>query len=232
MSGGNNSALTKLVGRIFPKVPDFFGMLVEQSSLAAESTAALVAYMETGSDEAAQRVLSLEKDGDVLKDRHVDALNQAFSTPMDREDLYRAIVSIDEILNYAKTTVREMQVLGVTPDAVTLEMAGFLRDGAESLDAGYKTLAAAPSGAEGHAQAARKAERNTEKAYRRALAELFDVEQDVAAMNEMTGPTGPAALKQVMDVFKKREVYRHMSNAADKMAKAGEILRDIVVKLV
>ena len=51
-------------------------------------------------------------------------------------------------------------------------------------------------------------------------------------MNEMTGPTGPAALKQVMDVFKKREVYRHMSNAADKMAKAGEILRDIVVKLV
>ena len=129
MSGGNNSALTKLVGRIFPKVPDFFGMLVEQSTLAATSTAALVEYMETGSDEAAQRVLSLEKEGDVLKDRHVDQLNQAFSTPMDREDLYRAIVSIDEILNYAKTTVREMQVLGVAPDAVTLEMAGFLRDG-------------------------------------------------------------------------------------------------------
>ena len=232
MSGGNNSALTKLVGRIFPKVPDFFGMLVEQSTLAATSTAALVEFMESGSDEAAQRVLSLEKEGDVLKDRHVDALNQAFSTPMDREDLYRAIVSIDEILNCAKTTVREMQVLGVSHDAVTLEMAGFLRDGAESLNEGYKALATAPSAAEGHAQAARKAERNTEKAYRRALADLFNVEQDVAAMHEMTGPTGPAALKQVMDVFKKREVYRHMSNAADKMAKAGEILRDIVAMLI
>ena len=232
MSGSANNPLSKVVSRIFPKVPDFYAMLQEQSALAVKSAAALLAYTETGDDAQAELVRSLEHDADEVKERNIAALNEAFSTPMDREDLYRAIVSIDEILNYAKTTVREMQVLGVTPDAVTLEMAGFLRDGAESLDAGYKTLAAAPSGAEGHAQAARKAERNTEKAYRRALAELFDVEQDVAAMHEMTGPTGPAALKQVMDVFKKREVYRHMSNAADKMAKAGEILRDIVVKLV
>lgn len=35
-----------------------------------------------------------------------------------------------------------------------------------------------------------------------------------------------------MEIFKKREVYRHISNAADRLAWAGESLRDIVVKLV
>jgi uncharacterized protein Yka (UPF0111/DUF47 family) len=232
MSAHNNSALSKVVGRIFPKVPDFFALLVDQTAMAVLATTALADYMETGNVEAAERVLALEHEGDALKDRNFDTLNQAFSTPMDREDLYRAIATIDHVLNYAKTTVREMQMLGVKPDETTLELAGYLRDGAVALDAGYRALATSPASAEGYAQAARKAERNCEKAYRRALAALFDVEQEVAAMHDMEGPTGPAALTRVMDVFKKREVYRHLSNGADRVARAGEVLRDIVVKLI
>ena len=142
MSGGANNPLSKVVGRIFPKVPDFVGMIAEQSALAVDATSALVAFMESGSQEAALRVRELEHQGDTIKDRNVDELNQAFSTPMDREDLYRAMISIDEILNYCKTTVREMEVLGVVPDAYTLEMAQHLKDGAESLNQGYQdTLA-------------------------------------------------------------------------------------------
>ena len=45
-------------------------------------------------------------------------------------------------------------------------------------------------------------------------------------------PDRPLALRKVMDVFKKREVYRHMSNAADKLAGAGSCLHDIVVKTI
>ena len=232
MSGGANNPLSKVVGRIFPKVPDFVGMIAEQSALAVEATSALVSFMESGSQEAALRVRELEHQGDTIKDRNVDELNQAFSTPMDREDLYRAMISIDEVLNYCKTTVREMEVLGVVPDPYTLEMAQHLKDGAESLNQGYQTFSAAPAGAEGFAQAAKKAERNTEKTYRRALAELCDVEQHVAEMETMDGHSGPEALRKVMDVFKKREVYRHMSNAADKLAGAGSCLHDIVVKTI
>ena len=120
----------------------------------------------------------------------------------------------------------------MVPDAYTLEMAQHLKDGAESLNQGYQTFSTAPAGAEGFAQAAKKAERNTEKTYRRALAELFDVEQHVAEMETMDGHSGPEALRKVMDVFKKREVYRHMSNAADKLAGAGSCLHDIVVKTI
>jgi len=232
MSGNANNPLTKVVGRIFAKVPDFFGMLAEQSAHAVKTGEALVAYTVTGDDEHAERVRALEHEGDQIKEHNLTALNEAFSTPIDREDIYRAIQTIDHVINYAKTTVREMQVLGVDSDDAIREMAAILKDGIESLDAGYRALSTNPGAAEPHAAAARKAERNIEKAYRRGLSQLFDVEKQVADMEASGQPTGHLALSRVLDIFKRREVYRHLSNAADRLAHAGEALRDIVVKLV
>ena len=56
-------------------------------------------------------------------------------------------------MNYAKTTVREMQVLGVAPDDVTRDLAVLLKEGTESLNAGYQALSTSPAAAEPHAQA-------------------------------------------------------------------------------
>lgn len=226
------SVLGRVLGRVFPRTPDFFAALGDQCRLAVEAMEAFVGFMETADPALAARVRELEHDADRVKDRNMDLLNKAFSTPMDREDLYRAISTIDHVINYAKTTVREMELLGVAPDAFTVEMSVFLRDGTEALRDGYQVLAKTPAAAEGYAQAARKAERNTEKAYRRALVELFDVEADAARLDAHDGHTGPGALVVVMDVFKRREVYRHLSDAADRLARAGDVLRDIVVKMV
>jgi uncharacterized protein Yka (UPF0111/DUF47 family) len=232
MSGGGNNPLTKVVGRIFPKVPDFYSMLAEQSALAVTSADALVAYTETGDDAFAEQVRAIEHEGDTIKERNLRALDEAFSTPMDREDLYRAIQTIDHVMNYAKTTVREMQVLEVSADEPIREMSRILRDGVVALDAGYRVLATDPHAAEPAAASARKAERNIEKAYRRGLAQLFDVDVQLAQMEASDSPTGHLALARVLEILKKREVYRHISNAADRLARAGEVLRDVVVKLV
>ncbi|MBL8929766.1 MAG: DUF47 family protein [Kineosporiaceae bacterium] len=230
MSEGN--ALGKVISRVFPRMPNFFQLLNDQCDLAVKSGEALVQFMTTGAEADALRVREIEHEADTIKDRNMDVLNKAFSTPMDREELYRAISSIDHVINYAKTTVREMEVLGVAPDSYTLEFAERLLDGNLALQQGYRLLETDPGAAEASAAAARKAERNCEKAYRRALAELFDVEADVARLEASGGPTGGKALAQVMDVMKKREVYRHLSNAADRTARAGDVLHDIVVKMV
>lgn len=60
---------------------------------------------------------------------------------------------------------------------------------------------------------ARKAERRVEKLYRAALAELFQGDQYI-------------------QMFKKREIYRHLTNAAECMAHCASTLHDIVVKTV
>ena len=51
-----------------------------------------------------------------------------------------------------------------------------------------------------------------EKAYRRAIADLFQGDDYI-------------------NMFKRREIYRHLSNAADRMADAANTLHDIVVKM-
>ena len=144
--------------------------------------------------------------------RNIHALNEAFSTPIDREDIYRAITDLDKVVNYCKATVSEMDVLNVSPDKFTLEMTKQLQEGVAALVLGFGKLGGSPAGAQEDANTARKAERRVEKLYRVALAELFQGD-DFKIM------------------FKRREIYRHLANAADRMAHCANTLHDIVVKM-
>jgi uncharacterized protein Yka (UPF0111/DUF47 family) len=232
MSGSSDSLATKILNNVFPRVPDFYGMLNEQCALCAQSMQALVDFMETNQAEKGVLVRELEKKGDEVKARNMSVLNQAFATPMDREDIYRAVNSIDQIMNYAKTTIREMEVLALTPDEHTLEMAKLLQEGVEALRRGFLKLAEAPATASEDAAAASKAERNTEKAYRRAIAALFHADAQMLKSLDDREPGAKAkAMERVVDVFKRRELYRHLSNTADQVAKAGDVLHDIVVQI-
>jgi hypothetical protein len=231
MSDSSESALARLVNRVFPRMPDFYKLLSEQCDLAVEALEVFVEFMEHGAPENAKRVRLLEKRGDELKARNIDILNRAFSTPMDREDIYRAITSIDHVVNYAKTTTREIEVLELAPDEHMLEIAVLLKEGVYALRRGYARLTDNPLAAEVDAQAARKAERSTEKVYRRALAELFRADNYLSQLGGEEQEVRLKAITLVVDMFKRREVYRHMSNAADRLAHAGEVLHDIVVKI-
>jgi len=123
MSGKSDSVVTKLVDRVFPRMPDFYGLMNEQCDVLVEAMELFVEYMEDGDPEKAGNIRLIEKRGDELKTRNMDVLNRAFATPMDREDIYRAIVTLDMGMNYAKTTTRELEALNLAPDKFMLEMA-------------------------------------------------------------------------------------------------------------
>ena len=227
----SNSLLTRLIDRVFPRMPDFYSLLNDQCDLAVEALEVFVQFMENGDKAMARQVRALEKRGDELKARNTDILSKSFSTPMDREDIYRAIASIDHIVNYAKTTTREIEVLKVEPDKYMLELAVLLKEGTYALRQGYRKLSENPAQAEADAQAARKAERNSEKVYRRALGNLFREEGYIKKLEDPNTKTTVTAINLVIEIFKRREVYRHLSNASDRLARAGEVLHDIVVKI-
>lgn len=248
ITGATGSRVSVFLNAIFPRTPDFYGLLNDQCRLVVGAMDVFVAFMESGDAAMAKEVRRLEHQGDKLKARNIDLLNRSFSTPFDREDIYRAITAIDEGLNYAKTTVREMEVLGVEPDVHMLEMARLLHQGAKALQNGFARLKANPLAAEHDAAAVRKTERQAEKVYRKAIAELFDSEhyaKDLTMrrkapgdnlkpflepMNQQECAAVERALSFVMEALKRREVYRHLSNASDHMAHAGDILHDIIVK--
>ncbi|MCE1170777.1 DUF47 domain-containing protein [Azovibrio restrictus] len=212
MQNDSPSIFRRLYDRVFPRMPDFFTLLSEQCLQVAHTTGLLVEFMETAAPEIGQQIRQDEHEADRIKVRNLHTLNEAFSTPMDREDIYRAIVDLDDVVNYCKTTVSEMDVLGVPPDKHTLEMAMHLKMGMDALVIGYGKLGRLPYSAAEDADTARKAERKVEKAYRRALADLFQGEDYI-------------------NMFKRREIYRHLSNAADRMANCANTLHDIVVKI-
>jgi uncharacterized protein Yka (UPF0111/DUF47 family) len=231
MNDSKPSLLRRLLDRVFPRAPDFYRLLNEQCDLAVETMQTFAEYMQDGDPEKGSRVRALEHQGDDLKRRNTDELNRSFSTPMDREDILRAVVSIDDIVGYAKTTVREMEILEVTPDPPMQQMATLLLEGTVSLQRGYAKLGSKPLDSEADAQYAHKTERKVEKVYRRAVAELFD-EQRITRLAESEGCHAAAeALVAVVRMLRRRELYRHLSNAADRIDCAGEVLHDIVVKI-
>lgn len=208
-----NSLLARIMDRVFPKAPDFFFLLSEQSKQVRHTVGLLVAFMESGDPEIGHQIKADEHAADKVKVGNIHTLNEAFSTPIDREDIYRAITMLDEVVNFCKDTVSEMDALGVRPDAFTLQMAKFLLDGTEALMNGYAKLGSMPAESAHDADLSRRAERKIEKLYRKALAELFQGD-DYTTM------------------FKKREIYRHLTNAAERMAHCANTLHDIVVKMV
>jgi uncharacterized protein Yka (UPF0111/DUF47 family) len=212
MQEDQKSIFRRLFDRVFPKTPDFFKLLSEQCVHVGHTVNLLVEFMETFAPETGAQIKRDEHEADAIKVRNIHILNEAFSTPIDREDIYRSINDLDEIVNYCKSTVNEMDALSITPDKFLLEMAQQLRDGVTSLIHGYARLATTPAAAAHDADLARKAERRVEKIYRRALAELFQGDDYI-------------------NMFKRREIYRHVSNAADRMAHCANTLHDIVVKM-
>lgn len=209
----SNSLLARIFERVFPRAPDFYTLLHEQSRQVVHTVGLLVTYMESGDDAIGEQIKQDEHAADKVKVRNIHTLNEAFSTPIDREDIYRAITTLDEIVNGCKDAVSEMHALSLTPDAFTLEMARLLLAGVQSLEAGYGKLGKNPAAAAVDADAARKSERKVEKLYRKALADLFQGDQYI-------------------HMFKRREIYRHLTNAAERMAHCANTLHDIVVKMV
>ncbi|MCC7184389.1 MAG: hypothetical protein IOMNBAOH_01819 [Rhodocyclaceae bacterium] len=211
MSEHNTSIVYRVLDRIFPKAPDFYSLLHEQALQVARTVGLLADYMGTADAAIAAQIKQDEHDADLVKINNIHTLNEAFATQMDREDIYRAITDLDEVVNYCKDCVNEMDILAIAPDRYTYEMAAALRDGCQSLSQGFTLLGRAPVDAAKCADSARKAARFSEKLYRRALADLFQG-------------------NDFLNMLKRREIYQHLDRAAGRMAHCANTLHDIVVK--
>ncbi len=145
----------------------------------------------------------------------IDELNRNFITPIDREDIFALSRAVDDVLDYADTTVEEMATLGVAPNPYLMRMASLLRDAAEEINRGVQRLEDRPNVANDHAVRAKALENRVEAVYREAIAALFN---------------GPRDVEHVVEMLKLREIYRHLSNAADRGDEAANVIGDIVVK--
>ena len=200
----------------FKKREKIFHQLMEQqASITHEGLGLLVRYLETHDSALEEEVERKESEADAVRRNLIDELNRTFVTPFDREDIFALSRSIDNVMDYARTTVSEMVILKVKPTPFIRRMAALLKDAAHELLQAVQRLEKDPDLANEHAKRAKTLENQVEAVYREAIADLF---------------SGPEDIHHVMEMLKLREVYRHLSNAADRCAEAGDFVADIVVK--
>ncbi len=200
-----------------PKPNKFLELLVEQTMLTVKALDQLKEYLTHRTAEGAQKVSTTEKEADEVRRILIEELMRTFVTPFDREDIFSLSREIDDVLDYAYTTVDEMEILDVTPTpymarmaALLFEAAGEIESAVERLQDNHLTVA------QDHAQRAKAFENRVEQVYREAIADLFH---------------GSKNFKHVMTLLKVREIYRHLSNAADREDTAANVISDIIMKM-
>jgi len=199
-----------------PREDKFMRLLTEQAAKTVEGMELLEEFMEATDREVAKRLVQVEKEADEVRRILIDELNRSFVTPIDREDIFALSLTIDDILDYGNSTVDEMVILEVESNSYLRRMVSLVREAAHEIHMGVLRLQDHPNVANDHAVRAKALENRVETVYREALAELFH---------------GPTDIEHVMDMLKLREIYRHLSNAADRGDEAANVIGDIVVKM-
>ncbi len=187
-------------------------MLVNQAAKSEEGIAALGKFLDDPSEANARAVKHFEEEADELRRILMDDLNRTFVTAIDREDIYVLSETIDDVIDYAATTTEEMLIFDIKGDSYIKEMVNFLHAAAKDIRLAVKSLPRYPGVCSEHLVRIRRSENAIENLYRRGLMELFKS-------------------SDFINILKTREVYRHLSNAADRTVEAANILGSILVKI-
>ena len=218
LTSGNPELIGGVVNmlKIFRKRRNvFIHLLHQQATLALEGVELLKAYLSYPAKSLADELTAKEQEADEARRILIDELNRTFITPFDREDIFALSRAIDDIIDYAYSTMSEIVILKVDPTEYMVRICSLLRDAAFELKTAIERLQDHPGVASEHAQRAKALENRVETVYREALADMFQDADDV---------------KSLVKIMKLREVYRHLSNAADRGDEAANVLADIIVK--
>jgi Phosphate transport regulator (distant homolog of PhoU) len=192
--------------------PNFFELLIRQSEIMKKGMGLLHDYCETHSEATADAVIKAETDGDMVRRVLIDELNKTFITPIDREDLFRLSSQLDEILDYAKTSVDEIRFFNVVPDDEMIDVTAALLDMCEHIILAVSNIENHQAIARDEAIYVKGMENKVGDMTTRALALLFENDDH-------------------KKIFKYREIYRHLNQTADIADEAMDTLMDIMVKM-
>jgi uncharacterized protein Yka (UPF0111/DUF47 family) len=195
---------------LFPDNPDVLAMLRDQTAVTVDGMRALVTW-SGGDRTAADTVRACEHLADENKRTLWKTLRDAFSTPVDAEDLYSLSADLDQVLNASKDLVREADVMNLDPDPPTHEMVVLLAEAVGYLSNALSQLGTHDGDATQSADAAIKSQRKIEHIYRRAMSALL-ADDDVHEVNA------------------RREIYRRVSRIGDLIHTVADRVWYAVVK--
>lgn len=187
-------------------------LLTRQIDITLEGVAFALELVEAPSvdrAEARASMADIEHEGDDARAEVIRVMLSKVTTPLDREDLFRASRSIDDVLDNTRDFVREMAMWRARGGDRSSEA---LRHIAASLEELKKGIASGqPRDVRTHCIAARKEAGQVRRAYQEGLKELF--------AGELT-----------METLKTRELFRRLDVIGLRLGEAADALLDGLIK--
>jgi len=199
-----------LFSSLFPRQYDFELMLEDQADRTLEGVCNLIHWLEGASQDEPVVLQRIEDEVDNMRHDIEEKLINSFSTPFDRQDIYRLSRQMDYILNFSNETAREMYAFKVCPDDPILSMAKALYLGTQSLADGVRVMKSNKANVEQSIRRARDHTREIEDIYILSMAVLLHTDD-------------------AMDALRRREIYHHLRDAGRALGATLDILHNTIV---
>ena len=203
--------------RLLPHDASFFAHFEAQGKKTVEGCRAFLQMIEDPTDlEAkAERVKTIEHECDDITHAVVASLHKTFITPIDRNDIYRLITKMDDIMDMVEAAADRLALYEMTKMTTEAgELARCLVSSAEQVlgaVSGIKDLKQ-PSGILEHCVEINRLENVADNILRGALAKLFREEKDP------------------ISVIKWKEIYETLEAATDRCEDVANIIEGVVLE--
>ena len=202
--------------RLIPKDESFFDLFEQAANRLVTAAGVLVeatARVDT-LPENAKRLERLEHDADQLTHELVEKVNRTFITPFDREDIYRLVTELDDVMDLMEAATERFilfKVQQILPQAQ--EIAKVIQQQVQQIQGVMPQLRRLKRDSiMPHCVEINRLENVGDRLLRDAMASLFDGRHDP------------------LTVIKWRELYELMEEATDKCEDVANTIEGIVLK--
>ncbi len=206
-----------MFGRFLPKETSFFDFFEEHGTLTVEGCKEFLSLVTTGANIEAKckRIKEIEHETDVITHRCVEALHKTFITPIERDDIYRLITRMDDIMDFIEAASERIQLYELS------QMTPEMKDLADILVRAADQIVIALKGLRNMKNAdpilkacvdINRLENEGDSILRRAIAKLFKEEKDP------------------IQIIKLKEIYESLETATDRCEDVANIIEGVVLE--
>ena len=206
-----------MFARLLPRETSFFDLFERHAALTIEGTREFLALSrgERSLGPSAKRIKEIEHEADVITHQCVTALHETFITPIERDDIYRLITRMDDIMDFMESASERLALYELTMMRPEIkEMAAILVTASEAIaDAlkGLRDMKNAPAVLERCVEINRL-ENEADAILRSAVAKLFKEES-----NPIT-------------VIKWKEIFEALEEATDRAEDVANIIEGVILE--
>jgi len=211
--------MKRIMNWLVPKEEKFFELLAKQSEnalKAAEELKEFVRDYEKSSrserKSKSNSMKSIERKGDEIAHEIMEKLDTTFITPIDKEDIHRMTVLLDDVVDLIDTATLRFVILGIERiDNHIIKLVSVTHQSVEELNKAVADLKKLKHVKE-HYVKIHSLENEADEVYYNALSELFHF------------------FKNPIDIIKYKEVYELLEGVTDKCEDVANVIESIVIK--